>query len=204
MNRQPLYVAVCGGIAVGKTTLVQRLAPRLPNCFWMIEYPERNPYLADFYADMKRWAFHSRMAMLAMFAARYRILKDIPPTTQIILTDRCLHELAVFAELQHCVGNLSAREFSTYKTLHEGFVTLAPQLDVVIYLMCSKATALRRVHERGRPFELGINANYLDAVTRQYQEWLNALPSSTRILTYDTDSNVDLDSLTHIIVGEAA
>lgn len=202
MNREPLCVAVCGGIAVGKTTLVQRLAPKLPNCLSMVEYPERNPYLADFYADMKRWAFHSRMAMLAMFAARYQTLNEIPPITQIVLTDRCLHELVVFAELQHSVGNLSAREFSTYKTLHEGFITLAPQLDVVIYLMCSKATALRRVRERGRSFELGIDESYIDAVAQQYQKWLTSLPSFTRILSYDTDSTVDLDNLAHIILAE--
>lgn len=199
MNNQPLYVAVCGGIAVGKTTLVQRLAPKLTGCFSLIEYPERNPYLEDFYTDMKRWAFHSRMAMLAMFAARYRTLKDISPATQIVLTDRCLHELIVFAELQHSIGNLSAREFATYKALHEGFVTLAPKLDVIIYLMCSKDTALGRVQERGRSFELGISGAYLDAVARQYQNWLKTLSGSARILTYNTDSDVDLDGLARVI-----
>ncbi len=200
MKKHPLQVAVSGGIAVGKTTLVQQLSSRLPQCTALVEYPERNPYLADFYADMKRWSFHSRIAMLAMFAARYRTLSDRPSGASIVLMDRCIHELITFAALQHSSGNLSKRDYSIYRTLHDSFVLLAPPLDILIYLSCSEETSLKRLSARGRPFEAGVTEAYLRAIAEQYGTWLATLPDATRILSYDTDSDINLDDLVETIL----
>jgi deoxyadenosine/deoxycytidine kinase len=199
MPRESLQVAICGGIAVGKTTLAERLTGKLQDCLTLIEHPETNPYLADFYVDMHHWAFHSRIAMLAMFAARYRTLADRSVVPTIVLMDRCIHELITFATLQYASGNLSDRDFSTYRTLHDGFLALTPPLDMVIYLSCSPTTALERIRLRGRSFEAQVKRGYLDAVAQQYQTWLAALPRATRVLRYSTDEEIDLGRLASTI-----
>lgn len=184
---EPCYVSISGGIAVGKTTLTSQLAGILPSCQAFIEHPGRNPYLADFYTDMQRWAFHSRIAMLAMFASHYR---EFDKDKQIILLDRTLHELIAFANLHVDRGNLSARDFSIYQMLYEGFVTLAPPLDVVVYLTCSPAVALQRIARRDRAFERDISESYVVAVEAYYEQWLATLPTATKVMRYNTDDGV--------------
>src|SRR5258706_5265698 len=166
---KPSYVAISGGISVGKTTLTSELASLIPECQAFFEHPGRNPYLADFYEDMPRWAFHSRVAYLAMFAVHY---KEIDNTRKIILMDRCVHELITFANLQVDLGNLSPRDFSIYQMLYEGFVAVAPPPDVVVYLTCSSAVALERISKRGRGFEGDIPEKYLYYVLLYFEQWL--------------------------------
>jgi len=191
----PLHVSISGGIAVGKTTLTLRLSEKLTHCVSLLEYPENNPYLADFYADMKRWAFHSRIAMLSMFSMRYRTLQNETPDVQIVLMDRCIHELGVFAALQHAAGNLSDRDFEIYRGLHESFMTLVPPLNVVIYLWCSTDAALARAKKRARHFEAGLTAEYVHRVSDYYRTWLASLPNATRVWEYDTCGDVDVDGI---------
>ena len=186
------YVSISGGISVGKTTLTGELAGLIPDCQAFFEHPGRNPYLADFYQDMPRWAFHSRVAMLAMFAAHY---KEIDKAKKLILMDRCLHELITFANLQVDLGNLSPRDFSIYQMLYEGFVAIAPPPDVIVYLTCSPKIALQRIAERDRVFERQISEKYLAAVELYYEQWLATLPSTTTVLKYNTDNGVNAESV---------
>jgi deoxyadenosine/deoxycytidine kinase len=195
---KPLYVSVSGGIAVGKTTLASRLASILTDCQVFIEHPGRNPYLADFYTDMQRWAFHSRVAMLAMFASHY---KDFDTKKRVILLDRSLHELICFANLHLDRGNLDAREFSTYQMLYDGYISLAPRLDLVIYLSCSPQVALQRIEHRDRAFERGVSANYLTEVDQYYEQWLAGLPANTALRRYNTDSGIDPTTVATDIQG---
>jgi deoxyadenosine/deoxycytidine kinase len=186
------YVTVSGGISVGKTTLTGELARLIPECQAFFEHPGRNPYLADFYNDMPRWAFHSRIAMLAMFAVHY---KEIDTTKKVILMDRCIHELITFANLHVDSGNLSPRDFSIYQMLYDGFVAIAPPPNVIIYLLCSPKIALQRIAERDRAFEREITEKYVTAVELYYEQWLATLPSSTIVLKYNTDSGVHAESV---------
>ena len=189
---RPLYVSVSGGLAVGKTTLTSQLSTMLDGCQAFIEHPGRNPYIADFYADMHRWAFHSRIAMLAMFASHY---KDFDKGKQIILLDRSVHELITFANLHVDLGNLDAREFSIYQMLYEGYVALAPPLDVVVYLTCSPAIALERIAHRDRAFERSVSESYVGTVEQYYEQWLATLPVQTAVRRYNTDKGVDAEAV---------
>lgn len=184
------YVSISGGISVGKTTLTSQLAGMIPECQAFFEHPGRNPYLADFYEDMSKWAFHSRIAMLAMFAAHY---KEIDKAKKIILMDRCLHELITFANLHLDLGNLNARDFAIYQMLYDGFVAVAPPPNVIVYLTCSPKVALERIAERDRAFERDISDKYLSAVELYYEQWLATLPTTTTILRYNTDEGVNAE-----------
>ena len=57
------FVLVSGNIGAGKTSLTKKLGERLG---WetAFESVDDNPYLADFYADMRSWAFYLQIFLL--------------------------------------------------------------------------------------------------------------------------------------------
>ena len=57
------FIAVAGNMGAGKSELVQFLCRRY-GLKPFYEPNETNPYLADFYQDMKRWAFRSQIYFL--------------------------------------------------------------------------------------------------------------------------------------------
>jgi len=63
-KRTNYLVGIAGNIGVGKTTLTRNLAERLK---WNPYYESviDNPYLDDFYADMRRWSFNLQIYFLA-------------------------------------------------------------------------------------------------------------------------------------------
>jgi deoxyadenosine/deoxycytidine kinase len=63
-------VVVAGNIGVGKTSLTERIGSRLG---WRTGYESvaDNPYLADFYGDMRSWAFHLQIFFLGHRADQY-------------------------------------------------------------------------------------------------------------------------------------
>ena len=88
------FVAVAGNIGVGKSSLTTLLAERLG---WepFFEAVAENPYLADFYADMQRWSFHSQVFFLSRRLYDYRALMEHPTS---VLQDRTVYEDAeIFA-----------------------------------------------------------------------------------------------------------
>ena len=82
------FVAVAGNIGVGKSTLVELLSIRLG---WepFFEPVTENPYLADFYADMDAWSFHSQVFFLAHRLRLHRLLIDHPNSA---VQDRSVYE----------------------------------------------------------------------------------------------------------------
>jgi deoxyadenosine/deoxycytidine kinase len=184
-----MHVSISGGIAVGKTTLAGELSAIMPECQCFIEYPERSGYLSEFYEGMKKWAFHSRIGMLALFLGRY---ERLDAAKGVVLMDRCVHELITFARLQYDAGNFSERDFHIYKSIYDAIVALVPPLDIVIYLQCSASIALARIKTRQRPFEANVTDAYLSRICEYYDPWLCALPASTQVLRYITDDGLDV------------
>jgi len=129
-----------------------------------------NPYLADFYADMRRWAFHSQVFFLTHRAAAHRALMDVP---RPVVQDRSFYEDAeVFARSLHRQGAMSDRDWGTYKDLYRTLTTLLAPPDLVVYIRASVPTLRRRIAERGRDFEARIADTYLEGLNALYEEWV--------------------------------
>ena len=75
MPSKKRFIAVAGNIGAGKSELVAFLCRRY-GLKPFFEPDETNPYLADFYKDMKAWAFHSQIYFLAR---KLRIYGIEPP-----------------------------------------------------------------------------------------------------------------------------
>ena len=179
-------VVVAGNIGAGKTSLTERIGARLG---WWTGYESvsDNPYLPDFYADMRTWSFHLQIFFLGHRAEQY--LEAARDSRSAIL-DRSIYEDAyIFARALHHMGNLSERDYLAYRRLFELVVQGLPKPNLLIYLKAPVPVLIERIHRRARNMETGISADYLSLLDSFYDEWLQAFDWCP-VLTIRTD---DLD-----------
>ena len=162
-------ILVAGNIGAGKTSLTERIGSRLG---WLsaFESVADNPYLPDFYADMKQWSFHLQIFFLGHRAEQYLRLVNAP---QSAIADRSIYEDAyIFARALHHLGNLSERDFLAYRRLFDLVTQSLPAPDLLIYLNCPVSVLRKRISRRGRDMESGITAEYLGLLENFYDDWL--------------------------------
>jgi deoxyadenosine/deoxycytidine kinase len=184
------FVAVAGNIGVGKSTLVDMLCQKLQwNPFY--EPEAENPYLPDFYQDMKTWAFHSQIFFLTHRLRIHRRLIDHPNS---VIQDRSVYEDAeVFAHNLYRQGQISERDYGTYRELYQVLSEFLPPPDLVVYLRASVRTLQRRIQRRGRDYEREISPDYLANLNDLYETWIDGF-SLCPVLTVPAD---DLDYVQH-------
>lgn len=184
------FIAVAGNIGVGKSTLVTLLCERLR---WQPFYePEaENPYLADFYRDMKSWAFHSQIFFLTHRLRAHRQLIDHPTS---VIQDRSVYEDAeVFACNLYKQGLISERDYGAYRELYQVLIEFLPPPDLVVYLRASVPTLIKRITHRGRDYERRISPEYLEQLNQLYEDWIRNF-SLCPVLTVPAD---ELDYVAH-------
>jgi deoxyadenosine/deoxycytidine kinase len=184
------FIAVAGNIGVGKSTLVEMIYARL-DCQPFYEPVAQNPYLADFYKDMLVWSFHSQIFFLTH---RLRIHQDLVRTTGSVIQDRSIYEDAeVFAHNLFIQGNLSERDYTTYRSLYRTLAEYLPPPDLVVYLRASVPTLMKRIALRDRDYERQISPDYLDRLNALYENWIEHF-TLCPVLTVPAD---ELDYVVH-------
>ena len=189
-GRTKRFIAIAGNIGVGKSTLTGLLAQRLG---WQPFYEavDDNPYLADFYADMARWSFHSQVFFLSRRLQHHRHILDQP---QSAIQDRSVYEDAeIFAANLQRQGRMSERDYATYRSLYEGINLFLPPPDLLVYLRASVPTLTKRIAMRGRAFERDIAPDYLVQLNSLYEAWIDRF-TLCPVLTVPAD---DLDFVWH-------
>ncbi len=164
-------VLVAGNIGAGKTSLVTKLGETLR---WRtgFETVETNPYLGKFYADMRSWAFHLQVFLLAQ-RSQLHIEAHRDPSSAIL--DRSIYEdYYIFARALHSLGNLSAEDLDTYSRVYKLVTTSQTKPDLLIMLKAPVPALLERIRSRGREMEAGITAEYLTLLDGYYDEWLHS------------------------------
>lgn len=177
------FIAVAGNIGAGKSTLTSLLSQRLK---WepFLEGVSDNPYLADFYADMEKWSFHSQIFFLARRLRHHRQLLDRPNS---VIQDRTVYEDAeIFARNLHIQGSMSERDYATYNELYRAITSILPPPNLVIYLSASVSTLRSRIESRGRVYERDISDVYLSQLNRLYEDWIEHF-SLCPVLTIPAD-----------------
>ncbi|MBN1936621.1 MAG: deoxynucleoside kinase [Anaerolineae bacterium] len=178
------FIAVAGNIGVGKSTLAQLLCEFY---LWepFYEAVDDNPYLADFYQDMKTWAFHSQVFFLSRRLSHHRQIVERPGT---VVQDRTVYEDAeVFARNLYEQGSMSKRDYGSYRELYETVIGIMPPPDLVIYLQASVPTLIDRIRKRGRDYEQNISTEYLQQLNGYYEEWMASF-TLCPVLTVPTDT----------------
>ena len=186
------FIAVAGNIGVGKTTMVEYLCHRY-GFRPFVEPNLLNPYLDDFYADMRRWAFHSQISFLTH---KFRIHMELMAEPSTVVQDRTIYEDAeIFARYLHTTGHLSDRDWATYCNLFEVMRSVLAPPDLLIVLRCSVKAIRRRVKQRGRANEQQIPRGYLRALNDLYEDWFQRYDLSP-VLEINTE---DLDYISDLI-----
>lgn len=178
-----MYIAISGNIGSGKTSLTDLLTERLGATALYEE--TGNPYIADFYEDMKRWSFNFQIYFLGCRMKQGMTIRNTPG---YIIQDRTIYEDAlIFAANLHEMGLMSSRDFDTYMKIFELSGNLVPTPDLLIYLRASVPTLVSQILKRGRCYEMGIDIDYLERLNNKYNDWIDNRYAG-RVLTIDIDN----------------
>ncbi len=189
-----MYIAIAGNIGSGKSTLTKLLSEhyKLEPVF---EAVDENPYLEDFYKDMRRFAFHSQMFFLAKRLEQH--LLQVNPASRII-QDRTIYEdAAIFALNLFEEGILSKRDYATYMQMYEAIRNTLRPPDLLIYLKASVSTLQARIKQRGRNYEQTIEENYLKRLNVLYERFMYGYDLS-HVLVVNADTTDFLLNDTHL------
>lgn len=178
-----MHIAVAGNIGSGKTTLTRLLAKRYG---WTprFEPVDNNPYLADFYEDMRRWAFNLQIFFLNK---RFKEVIEISKSEDTIIQDRTIFEDArIFAPNLHSQGYMSDRDFENYTDLFDLMMSLVKLPDLMIYIRSSIPNLISQIEKRGRDYEQSIRIDYLTGLNNRYEEWIRTYKGRLIIIDGDT------------------
>ena len=163
------FIAVAGNIGSGKSSLTTMLSQRFG---WTPYYEsvEDNPYLADFYGDMKRWSFHLQVYFLSH---RFQTHKSIVEASGSVIQDRSIYEDAeIFARNLHAIGNMDARDYENYVALYKVMTGYLKPPDLMVYLRANVDTLVTQITKRGRSYEQSISRGYLEQLNSHYEQWI--------------------------------
>lgn len=162
---EPRYLAVEGPIGVGKTSLVEVLAQRL-QARAVLEVAEENPFLKDFYGDMRRYAFQAQLYFLLTRYRQQQELLQFELFRQRLISDYLFSRDRIFAHV-----TLDDHELALYEKIHALLEVRVPKPDCVIYLQADVDALYKRISIRGRAYERDIPRAYLEDVVQAYNHF---------------------------------
>lgn len=183
-----MHIGIAGNIGAGKTTLTRLLSQHYG---WIPKYESvtYNPYLEDYYSDIKRWSYNLETYFLAQ---RFRDLVEISSSDQVIIQDRTLMEgVNIFVTNNLRMGNLSQRDYDTYMQLYDLMMGMVSQPDLLIYLRSSIEGIVRKIQKRGRDYEQSLSVEYLGNLNQLYEDWIASYKG--KVLVFDAD-NLDFEN----------
>ena len=178
-----MHIGIAGNIGSGKTTLTTLLARHYG---WTPKFESvtYNPYLSDYYADIKRWSFALEMYFLQQ---RLHDVLEIAKSQDVIIQDRTLFEgVHIFVANNYAQGNLSERDYNTYMDTYNVMMEVVKQPDLMIYLKSSIPHLVAQIQKRGRDYEQSISIEYLSGLNERYEQWIAGYKG--RLIEIDADN----------------
>ena len=184
MKTKNPFIGIAGNIGVGKTTFTDIVAERQG---WHPFYESvmDNPYLSDFYGDMKRWSFNLQIYFLHH---RFRNHVKMSQHPKGVIQDRTIYEdVEIFAKNLHAMGKMNDRDWENYRNLFKVMISFLRKPDLIIYLKASTDTLLTRIKKRSRSYEKTIDPEYLHTLNVSYNKWIANIKDMS-VLTIDTNN----------------
>ncbi len=183
-----MHIGIAGNIGSGKTTLTRMLSEHYG---WTPKYEAvtYNPYIEDYYKDIRRWSFNLEVYFLTQ---RFKDILEISKAEGTVIQDRTILEgVYIFTANNRDMGNISERDFSTYMELFHAMMSVVRLPDLLIYLKCSVPHLVSQIQKRGRDYEKSISLEYLSGLNERYEEWIAGYPG--KVLSIDADT-LDFES----------
>lgn len=198
-----MVTIVAGIIGSGKSTLAVDIARVLgPETLIFSEPDEagdKNPYLSDFYADKARWAFSMQIHMLSSRHRHHQAAQWYAMGTgNHAVLDSSYFSDVCFARLMARTGEITPREFETYRLLYQSMTASVLLPSVCVHLQVDPEVAAERIRRRasereGRRSELVIDLDYLQGLDEEITHTIDILrEQGVRIM--DVPWNDDLGS----------
>lgn len=184
-ERATKYVAIAGNIGAGKSSLTEILSEYFGwEAFY--EQVDDNPYLTDFYNDMRRWSFNLQVFFLSQ---RFKHQRRIENCERSVVQDRSIYEDAeIFARNLHEMGLMSSRDYENYTQLFSIMTSYLQPPTLLVYLRSSVPTLVNHIQNRGRNFESTIRIDYLERLQEHYENWIDDYDLGPKMI-------VDVDEL---------
>lgn len=194
-----MHIALAGNIGAGKTTLTGLLAKHYnykPN----YESTDDNPYLADFYGDMRRWSFALQIYFLN---SRLEQVIRLRENQENVIQDRTIYEdTYIFTPSLVSIGMMEKRDYQNYLSLFETMSKLVQPPDLLIYLKADVSTLVRNIQERGRDYERSIRLDYLQELNERYDEWIANYDLGKRLIIDVNKLNVKEPKDLNVIISK--
>ena len=177
------FIGLAGNIGVGKTTFTKLLSKSLD---WTpyFESVTDNPYLNDFYGDMKRWGFNLQVYFLHK---RFQMHQTMSKSSTCVIQDRTIYEdMEIFARNLYQLGKLSKRDWENYSGLFAVMTSYLKKPDLIIYLRAETDTLISRIKNRGRDYENSIDPEYVHTLNLSYDRWIRSITGQP-VMTIQTD-----------------
>jgi deoxyadenosine/deoxycytidine kinase len=174
-----VFLAVAGSIGSGKTTLTRRLVERL-GVQGLYESTEANPYLADFYSEMQRWALPLQLRFLAHRVEQTRAVQV--SGTSAIQDRTCYEDAHIFAAHLRERGAMDERDWETYRLVARQLLQGLDPPDLLVYLRRTPEGCARQIEQRGRDYEQSIPEGYLEELGARYDRWFEQYDHGAKLL----------------------
>lgn len=181
-RKKKVFVSIAGNIGSGKSSLTKLLGKHF-NWIPFYESVDNNPYLSDFYGDMKRWSFHLQVYFLSN---RFKNHKQIVEMPESVVQDRSIYEdVEIFARNLHEMGNMDVRDYENYRELFGIMIGYLKPPDLLIYLRANIETLLKQIRLRGRSYEQSISKEYLNLLNSSYEDWIKRYDGELLVIESD-------------------
>ncbi len=184
-EKSSFFLTIAGNIGVGKTTLTTEISKHFG---WQAIYEQviDNPYLEDFYADMKRWSFNLQVYFLSR---RFNDQRASVERTTSCVQDRSIYEdVEIFAYILYKQGYLDQRDYNNYRDLYYIMTRYLRKPDLILYLRASTWTLITRIRKRGREYEKRIFIDYLHELNQAYERWIQKIQKEIEVMVVDADA----------------
>ncbi len=181
-SNKTYFTAIAGNIGAGKSSLTGLLSKHFG---WKPYYEsvDDNPYLPDFYDDMRRWSFNLQVYFLS---SRFRHQKKLMQKDESYIQDRTIYEdVEIFARNLFQMGLMSERDYSNYSALFTEMTDYLKPPDLLIYLRADVPTLVKQIQQRGRDYETTIRIDYLEGLNKLYEDWIGRYPHEKLIIETD-------------------
>ncbi len=164
------YVVICGGIAVGKTTVTRLVGSKVAGAVAFIE--QRDQYLDRYYEDPVAFAFMNQLAYTLQFLEQAAEIARVD--APLVIQDRSIYDTHwVFSSARLSDGSISAEQFELLERAYRAAdIIVRPSL--LVLLEASPEEAYRRMLNRGEPAERSVSLRYLAELQSLYSEWFDA------------------------------